>query len=297
MVNRYWQELFGTGLIKTSEDLGIMGDAPSHPELLDWLAVEFRESGWDTKKLFTLMLTSNTYRQSANSTPAKLEADPGNRLLSHGPRFRMDAEMVRDSALMGSGLLVNKLGGPSVKPYQPDGIWESVGMAESNTRHYKRDDGESLYRRSLYSFWKRAAPPASLEIFNATARETSCLRRERANTPLQALVTMNDVQFIEASRHLAELALKAAAGQADADKALHFLAQHLLTRNWKPNELVILRASLAAQLAEFQTDLPAAQKLISYGDSKPDPALDAATLAAWTMLANQVMNLDETLNK
>ena len=296
-VNRYWQELFGTGIVKTSEDVGIMGDAPSHPELLDWLAVEFRESGWDVKKLFTLMVTSNTYRQAAIATPAKQEADPGNRLLSRGPRFRMDAEMLRDSALAGSGLLISTMGGPSVKPYQPDGIWEAVAMPESNTKAYKRDSGEALYRRSLYTFWKRAAPPASMEIFNATSRESSCLRRERANTPLQALVTMNDVQFVEASRVLAEKALKASAGQAEADRPFHYLAQHLLSRNWKPQELDILRASLAEQLSAFQADPAAAQKLISYGDSKPDPALNPATLAAWTMLANQVLNLDEMLNK
>ncbi len=297
IVNRFWQEIFGTGLVKTSEDLGIMGDAPSHPELLDWLAVEFRESGWDIKKLFTLMVTSNTYRQAAITTPAKLEADPANRLLSRGPRFRMDAEMVRDAALTGSSLLVAKLGGPSVKPYQPEGIWEAVAMPESNTRRYQQDKGEALYRRSLYTFWKRAAPPASMEIFNASAREVSCLRRERANTPLQALVTMNDVQFVEASRRLAEQALKSSAGQADVDKPFHFLAQHLLSRTWRAEELTILKTSLAAQLGAFQAEPAEAQKLINFGESKPDPALDAATLAAWTMLANQVLNLDEMLNK
>ncbi len=297
IVNRFWQELFGTGLVKTSEDLGIMGDAPSHPELLDWLAVEFRESGWNVQQLFTLMVTSNTYRQAALTTPAKLEADPGNRLLSRGPRFRMDAEMLRDNALASSGLLVPKLGGPSVKPYQPDGIWEGVAMPESNTKKYERDTGESLYRRSLYTFWKRAAPPASMEIFNATSREVSCLRRERANTPLQALVTMNDVQFVEASRRLAEQALKTSAGQADGDRPFHFLARQLLSRAWKPEELDILKISLAELLADFKAQPAEAQKLITFGESKPDPALDPATLAAWTMLANQVMNLDETLNK
>lgn len=296
-VNRFWQELFGTGLVKTSEDFGIMGDAPSHPELLDWLAVEFRESGWDVKHLFKLMITSSAYRQSAAATPEKLEKDGANRLLSRGPRFRMDAEMIRDAALEGSGMLVKKFGGPSVKPYQPDGIWEGVAMPESNTKNYKRDAGEALYRRSLYTFWKRAAPPASMEIFNATAREVSCLRRERANTPLQALVTMNDVQFVEAARHLAELALKSGAGNPDADKPLQFLGARMLSRAWKPAEVEILHASLAEQLAYYQANVEEAKKLISFGESKPDAALDPATLAAWTMVANQVMNLDETLNK
>ena len=207
-VNRYWQELFGTGLVKTAEDFGSQGQAPTHPQLLDWLAVEFRESGWDIKKFFKLMVTSATYRQSAVTTEEKLKVDPENRLLSRGPRFRMDGEMVRDYALAASGLLVPKIGGPSVKPYQPDGIWETVAMIGSNTRFYKQDKGEDLYRRSLYTFWKRSAPPASMDIFNAPTRETCTVRRERTDTPLQALVTMNDTQFVEAARNLAQWALR-----------------------------------------------------------------------------------------
>src|SRR5205807_8819318 len=175
---------------------------------LDWLAVEFRESGWDVKKLFKLMVTSATYRQATVNTPEKARKDPNDRLLSRGPRFRMDAEMIRDYALAASGLLVRKLGGPSVKPYQPDGVWEAVAMIGSNTRDYKRDTGESLYRRSLYTFWKRSAPPASMDVFNAPSREVCTVRRERTNTPLQALVTLNDVQFVEAARNLAQRALK-----------------------------------------------------------------------------------------
>ena len=202
-VNRFWQEVFGTGIVRTTGDFGVAGELPSHPELLDWLAVEFRESGWDVKKLFKLMVTSATYRQSAAATPEKLEKDPQNRLLCRGPRFRMDAEMIRDYALAASGLLVEKLGGPSVKPYQPDGVWEAVAMIDSNTRSYDRDTGDNLYRRSLYTFWKRQAPPASMDIFNAPNRETCTVRRERTNTPLQALVTLNDPQFVEAARHLA----------------------------------------------------------------------------------------------
>ena len=202
-VNRFWQELFGTGLVRTAGDFGVTGESPSHPELLDWLAVEFRESGWDVKEFFRLLVTSATYRQSAVTTPAKREKDPQNRLLSRGPRFRMDAEMVRDYALAASGLLAEKLGGPSVRPYQPDGVWEAVAMIGSNTRNYQRDSGEKLYRRSLYTFWKRAAPPASMDIFNAPSREVCTVRRERTNTPLQALVTLNDPQFVEAARNLA----------------------------------------------------------------------------------------------
>src|SRR6202034_913221 len=189
-VNRVWKLLYGQGLVKSLDDFGSQGVAPSHPELLDWLAVEFRESGWDVKRLFRLMVTSAAYRQAGGGSPQKIDRDPQNRLLSRGPRFRMDAEMVRDYALASSGLLVEKLGGPSVKPYQPDGVWEAVAMRESNTRYYKRDSGESLYRRSMYTFWKRSAPPASLEILNAPNRETCAVRRERTNTPLQALVTL-----------------------------------------------------------------------------------------------------------
>ena len=170
-VNRFWQEVFGIGLVKTSEDFGVNGETPVNQELLDWLAVDFRESGWDVKRLFRLMVTSAAYRQSAAVTPEKLERDPENRLISRGPRFRMDAEMVRDYALAASGLLVTTIGGPSVRPYQPDGVWEAVAMPESNTRYYTADSGERLYRRSMYTLWKRAAPPASMDIFNAPSRE------------------------------------------------------------------------------------------------------------------------------
>ena len=178
-VNRFWQEIFGTGIVKTTGDFGVTGDLPSHPELLDWLAVDFRESGWDVKRFFKLLVTSATYRQAAVVTPEKLEKDPENRLLSRGPRFRMDAEMVRDYALAASGLLVAENRRPERQAVSAAGVWEAVAMLGSNTRNYKQDNGESLYRRSLYTFWKRAAPPASMEIFNAPSRETCTVRRER----------------------------------------------------------------------------------------------------------------------
>lgn len=294
-VNRFWQELFGTGLVKTAEDFGIMGEVPVNPELLDWLAVEFRENGWDVKKLFTLIVTSSTYRQSAVTTPEKLEKDPANRLLSRGPRFRMDGEMVRDYALAASGLLVPKIGGASVKPYQPDGVWEPVAMPESNTKKYERDRGESLYRRSLYTFWKRAAPPASMDIFNAPSRETSCLRRERTNTPLQALNTLNDVQFIEAARHLAELALQT--GRDDLDRVLDVLASRLLGRSLQAEELRLVKGTLAEFRAYYEAQPEAARQLIAQGESKADAALPPVQLAAVTMVANELLNLDEVLNK
>ncbi len=233
-VNRFWQELFGTGIVKTAGDFGVTGEMPSHPELLDWMAVEFRESGWDMKKFFKLMVMSATYRQAPMNTPEKLAKDLENRLLSRGPRFRMDAEMIRDYALAASGLLVPKLGGPSVKPYQPDGIWETVAMIGSDTRDYKRDSGDSLYRRSLYTFWKRAAPPATMDVFNAPNRETCAVRRERTDTPLQALTTLNDPQFVEAARNLAQRTLKE--GGSNQDERLEFMSQRLLLRSLQKEE-------------------------------------------------------------
>lgn len=295
-VNRFWQELFGTGIVRTAGDFGIAGELPSDQELLDWLAVEFRESGWDVKKFFKLMVTSATYRQSAVTTQEKLEKDPQNRLMSRGPRFRMDAEMIRDYALAASGLLVPKIGGPSVKPYQPDGVWEAVAMIGSNTRDYRRDTGENLYRRSMYTFIKRSAPPASMEIFNATAREACTVRRERTNTPLQALVTLNDVQFVEAARHLAQTVLKSP--QATDDTArLNLLARRLLARPFRAEELPIVEGSLKDLRDYYQSHADDARKLISEGESKPDASLDPALLATWTMLTNELMNLDEVLNK
>src|SRR6185312_6531896 len=178
-VNRFWQEIFGNGIVRSAGDFGVTGDSPSHPELLDWLAVEFREGGWNVKDFFRLLVTSATYRQSAVVSKAAIDKDPHNRWLSHGPRYRLDAEMIRDYALAASGLLVRKIGGPSVKPYQPEGVWEAVAMIGSNTRDYRADKGDSLYRRSLYTFWKRAAPPASMDIFNAPSREVCTVRRER----------------------------------------------------------------------------------------------------------------------
>ena len=255
VVNRIWQEFFGTGLVKTTEDFGIMGEAPTHPELLDHLAAQFRDGGWDMKKLVRSIVTSATYRQAALATPDKIEKDPANRLFSRGPRFRMDAEMVRDYALAAAGVLSAKVGGPSVKTYQPEGVWEAVGMREGNTKIYKRDSGEALYRRSLYWFWKRMAPPASMEILNAPNRETACVRRERTNTPLQALVTLNDPQFIEAARLLAQKAMQAG---ADPAARITFIAKRILAR------------PLAAKEQQIVTGIH--QDLLTAYKQKPDDA-------------------------
>ena len=294
-VNRFWQELFGTGIVKTSDDFGSQGEPPSHPKLLDWLAVEFRESDWNVKEFFRLMVTSATYRQAAATSEEKLAKDLENRLLSRGPRYRMDAEMLRDYALAASGLLVPKIGGPSVKPYQPPGVWKTVAMPDSNTSIYEQDQGDKLYRRSLYTFWKRAAPPASMETFNAPTRENCTVRRERTNTPLQALVTMNDTQFVEAARYLAQKTLQGAGEGFDSQ--LDYMTLRLLARKLEENERAVARGAYKDFLAYYQQNSGDAEKLLATGESKPAEALPEAESAAWTMLANQIMNLDEVLNK
>ena len=294
-VNRFWQQVFGTGLVATSEDFGAQGETPSHPGLLDHLAVEFRESGWDVKRFFRTLVTSAAYRQAASATPEKIERDPRNRLLSRGPRFRMDAEMVRDQALAASGLLVRTVGGPSVKPYQPEGVWATVAMPQSNTRVYERDSGEALYRRSLYTFWKRSAPPPSMDIFNAPTREHSTVRRERTNTPLQALVTMNDTQFVEAARHLAQRAMREAG--YEFDRRLDHLTTRLLARSFAAPERAAARRTWDRLVDLYRSDADGARELLEVGESAHDAGLPAAESAAWTMLTSQLMNLDEALNK
>ncbi len=294
-VNRFWEEVFGTGIVKTVEDFGSQGDPPSHPELLDWLAINFRDSHWDVKGLFRLIVTSATYRQSAADTEEKLQRDPDDRLLSRAPRFRMDGEMVRDCALAASGLLQPTIGGPSVKPYQPMNIWETVAMDVSNTRVYTRDTGAGLYRRSMYTFWKRSAPPASMDIFNAPSRETCVVRRERTNTPLQALVTMNDPQFVEAARVLAQNALLSSRNQFDGQ--VNFMATRLLARDLQPKELAVVSKSYKDYLSYYEATPQDAAKLLSVGESASNPTLPKAEFAAMTMVANELMNLDEVLVK
>lgn len=293
-VNRMWQEIFGVGLVKTADDFGSQGEPPSHAQLLDWLAVDFRESGWDMKRFYRQVLNSATYRQMALATPEKIAKDPENRLLSRGARFRMDAEMVRDYALAVSGLLAPQIGGPSVKPYQPDGIWESVAMEGSNTRFYKADSGTGLYRRSVYTLWKRAAPPASMEVFNGPTRESCVVRRERTDTPLQALATMNDVQFVEAARYLAETAMENAIG---FDARLDYIATRVLARPLAANERVIARKAYDDFEHFYSTHPEDAVKFLDDGERKPDPSLVPSEHAALSMLTSQLLNLDEVLNK
>ena len=294
-VNRFWQEIFGTGLVKTTGDFGVMGELPSNQKLLDWLAVDFRESGWDVRRFFKLMVTSAAYRQSATISEDSLEKDPHDRLLSRSPRARMAAEMLRDYALAASGLLVRKIGGPSVKPYQPDNIWDAVALIGSNTRDYKRDSGPKLYRRSLYTFWKRGAPPPNMEILNAPSREICTVHRDHTDTPLQALVTLNDPQFVEAARHLAQWALKD--GGAQPATRIDFMARRLLARPFRTEEASVVLDNLRNLRTYYQAHPRDARKLVSVGESHADPAINVGDLAAYTMLANQLLNLDEVLNK
>jgi hypothetical protein len=294
-VNRMWYELFGTGIVETTEDFGIMGQRPTNQELLDWLAVEFRESGWNIKHMYKLMVMSSAYRQSAKSTPQQLAKDPRNLLLSHGPRFRMDAEMLRDIALQSGGLLVNGIGGPSVKPYQPANVWEQVSYPTSDTLVYVQDHGQSLYRRSMYTYWKRMASPPSMDVFDAPVRDAVCTRRQRTDTPLQALVTMNDVQWIEAARALAERVIHEAGPKPES--RIDRMSEILLSRDPSPKTLAVLESSLDQMQKHYATDAKAARALVHEGESKPATNIPEPELASWTMIANEMMNLDQTLNK
>jgi hypothetical protein len=295
-VNRLWQQFFGTGLVKTAEDFGAQGEPPSHPELLDWLAVSFIEDGWDMRQTVKRIVTSAAYRQSAQVTKDRLAKDPHNRLLSRGPRFRLDAEMLRDQALFVSGLLVEHVGGPSVKPPQPSGLWEAVAFTGSNTGIFKADKGlDKVHRRSLYTFWKRTAHSPQMGTLDAPSREACSVRRERTNTPLQALLLMNEQLFVECSRGLAERTLREEPG--DVDARLRHLFRLVVARAPDAEELSILRESLQENLVRYRADAKAAQALIRVGESQPEPARPVEELAAWTMVGNLVLNLDEVINR
>jgi len=294
-VNRMWYELFGTGLVETTEDFGIMGQRPSHPELLDWLAVEFRDSGWNMKHMYKLMVMSAAYRQSAKTTPDLEQRDPRNMLLARGPRFRMDAEMLRDIALESGGLLGNKIGGPSVKPYQPANVWEQVSYPTSDTLNYVQDHADALYRRSMYSYVKRMAPMPDMDAFDAPMRDAVCTRRQRTDTPLQALVTLNDVQWVEAARALAQRVIEQ--GGQQPQQRIKLLGDILLAHDPPPQMSAVLEGSLAQMEKHYSADPKAAQALIAVGESKSHASIPAPELAAWTMVASEMLNLDETLTK
>lgn len=293
-MNRLWSYMFGTGIVETNGNFGILGARPTHPKLLDWLASEFIASGWDYHHMAKLIVTSAAYRQAGAITPEKLEKDPANRLLSRGPRTRLDAEQIRDLALDSAGILSEKIGGPPVKPYQPEGTWSSVAMPQSNTKDYKQDTGEALYRRSLYTFWKRTAAPPTMEILNAPTREKFCVGRERTNTPLQALAMMNDPQFVEASR---VLATKAVEGAKDFDARLDFITLRLLGRKLDDQERTYVKTTLGEAAAYYTAKPEEASKAIAVGELKPDKQAPSVELAAWTLVAGQLFNLDETITR
>jgi hypothetical protein len=293
-VNRMWSEIFGTGLVETTEDFGVMGARPSHPELLDWLALDFRDHDWDVKRFYKQIVMSASYRQSARATPQQIEKDPNNRLLARGPRFRMDGEMIRDTALASSGLLVEKIGGPSVKPYQPAGVWEAGSHQVSDTKEYVQDHGNGLYRRSLYTFWKRMATLPNMDALDVPARDGACTRRQRTDTPLQALVLMNDPQWLEASRQLAERVIHES---RSTDARLNAIGELLLARPWESKEKAVLEKALSKFQSAYGQDQSAAEKLLAAGESKRDTSVPADELAAWMLVASAAMNLDAVVNK
>ena len=290
-VNRTWERFFGTGLVKTPEDFGSQGELPSHPELLDYLASWFVENDWDLQALQTLILTSATYQQSSNSGPDLLEKDPDNRLLARGPRYRLPAQVIRDQALVASGLLVEKVGGPPVKPYQPVGLWKEIIKGRVV---YKRDTGEKLYRRSLYTLWRRAVKPPSMSLLDANDRDTCAVDLKRTNTPLQALLMLNDETFVEHARGLATRMLKS--GKTDKERIREGVLL-VLGREPTNRELIILNMELHNQRNYFSKNPEATKKYLSIGESKPDPTLDSTELAATTSVARVLLNLDETLTK
>ncbi len=293
-VNRYWYYIFGEGIVSTTGDFGVMGARPTHPKLLDWLAADFVEHNWDLHHLLRTIVTSKTYRQSSSISKEKQHIDPSNKWLARAPRYRLDAEQIRDMALQASGLLHHKIGGPPVKPYQPKGIWSVISMKKSNTGLYNTGSGGDLYRRSLYTFWKRTAAPPSMEIFNAPDRTTSCVKREITNTPLQAFVLMNDTQFVEASRNIAQSAMQ----KSDTpEEIINHIARLIISRPMRESEIKVVRSTYNEALTEFTATPEEASKLIKVGNSVADPKLSTPKLAAWTIVANQILNMDETLNK
>jgi mono/diheme cytochrome c family protein len=293
-VNRFWQQLFGAGLVRTPSDFGNQGEPPTHPELLDWLAVEFVRTGWDVKAFVRLLVTSRTYRQDSRVSPELLDRDPANKLLARGPRYRLDAEELRDQSLALGGLLVPTLGGPPVRPYQPINIWEPVAFGGSNTKDYVQEHGEALYRRSLYTFAKRTAPAPSMSTFDAPSRETFCVGRGRSNTPLQALALMNDVQQFEAARAFAERLLTRPGSERER---LDYGFRSVTARVPTSEERTLLADALKTQLQHFAAVPEEAAKVIANGESKPRAKLAAPEFAAWTMVANLLLNLDETVTR
>lgn len=288
-VNRYWQTYFGEGLVRTLEDFGSQGQRPTHPELLDWLAAEFVAGNWNIKAMQKLIVMSATYRQTSRATAELREKDPENRLLGRGPRFRLTAEVVRDQALTAAGLLYRKVGGPSVKTYQPEGLWSEF----SSDKNYEQASGADLYRRSLYTYWKRTVGPPTMLTFDATTREMCTVRRARTNTPLQALALMNDVTFVEAARALAERMILEGGSSADGRITLGF--RLVLSRRPTGQELQLLQQSVPSYTEHFSDET--AEQLVTIGDAATSDQIDKTELAAWTLAASVILNLDETVTR
>lgn len=292
-VNRYWQQIFGVGLVKTSEDFGSQGEPPSHPELLDFLAIDFQTHDWDVKRFLKILVMTDAYTRSSKVSPSAQETDPENRLLARGSRHRLDAEVLRDQALFVAGLLTDHPGGPSVKPPQPDGLWKAVGYSGSNTVSFKPDNGDKVHRRSVFTFWKRTSPPPQMSTFDAPSRESCTARRERTNTPLQALLLMNETQYVASAQKLAMRVQNAAEIQSQPE------AERLAARIDWLYETVLSRPPSKAEQAEVQSLL---SDLIAYYSDQPDLTAKVsknadATEAAWTILASTVLNLDEAVSK
>ncbi|WP_332368960.1 DUF1553 domain-containing protein [Spirosoma telluris] len=299
MVNRIWQQYFGQGLAKNSDDFGNQGALPSHPELLDYLAVKFRgEVGtpnvWNAKAMHKLIVMSATYRQ-ASAVPEKArEADPENLFLTRGSSYRMSAEQVRDNALAASGLLTQRIGGPSVLPYQPSGIWEA--LATRNAVKYEQDHGDSLYRRSMYTIWKRSSPAPMMLNFDAAERHTCIVKRQKTSTPLQALVTLNDPQFVEAARVLAQK--KGGKGEwGKGERTINELFKAVVSRPARPEELTLMQQLYTEELADFKRNPKRAAELLSVGEYPIDKKLNPVELAAWTVVTSTIMNFDEAIIK
>ncbi|MFM7070430.1 MAG: DUF1553 domain-containing protein, partial [Planctomycetota bacterium] len=305
-VNRAWERFFGLGLVKTTENFGSQAEFPSHPELLDWLAAEFMRpvaspavagrpaQPWDMKAFQKLLVTSAAYRQSSRVTSELAQRDPENRLLARGPRFRLPGELVRDQALAVSGLLVEKVGGPSVRPYMPDGVWDETSRY-GDLRNYKSDEGDGLYRRTLYTVWKRTAAPPTMLLFDAPNREICTVKRSRTNTPLQALALLNEITYVEAARKLGERMI--ADGGATSDSRLAYGFRLAVGRVPDSDELRILKEGLADDQQRLKNAGDASTRLIAFGQSKPLAGVDPVELAAYTLAANVLLNLDEVVTR
>ena len=292
-VNRYWAMFFGRGIVKTPDDFGNQGSPPTHPELLDWLANDFVKNGWNVKRTIRQIVTSATYRQESRILPIAERNDPENILLSRSPRFRLQGEFIRDAALSFSGLLVDSVGGASVKPYQPANIWNEVSL--NGGLRYKRDSGDNLYRRSIYTYWKRSAPMPNMLIFDAPTREKCMIQRPVTNTPLQALVVLNDPQFVEAARAFAQkIIIK---GGKDDISRINYGFKIVLSRDATEEELSVIKNVLKNQITSFGSDKEKAKQFLSVGEFKRDESLDLVEHASWSVIAQILLNMDETLTR